>query len=81
MDEDLKEGLKKIIIDTELKATETLLRWRYKKEGKKIFDNQNIVQQSRIITDQAHQIIARRGKNVWNEVKKVYEKGHKKKEQ
>ena len=78
MDKDLKRGLKKIARNTELKATETLLRWKYKKEGKKIFDNQNIEQQSQIITDQANQIITRRGKNIWKELKKVYEKGHKK---
>jgi len=81
VDEDLKESLKKTIKNTEFKATETLLRWRYKKKGKKIFDNQNFEQQSRVITDQAHQIIIRRGKNIWNEVKKIYEKGNKKKEQ
>jgi len=78
MDEDLKKGLKKIVRNTELKATETLLRWRYKKEGKKIFDNRDLELQSQVITDQAHQIITRRGKNIWNELKKIYEKGHKK---
>jgi len=78
MDEDLKKGLKKIARNTELKATETLLRWRYKKEGKEIMDHHNLELQSQLITDQAHQIITRRGKNIWNELKKVYRKGHKK---
>lgn len=78
MDEDIKKGLKKIARNTELKAAETLLRWRYKKEGKKVLDNQDFELQSQVITDQAHEIISRRGKNIWHELKKAYERGHKK---
>jgi len=75
MDKDFKKGLKKMVRNTELKATEALLRWKYKKEGKQVIDNQNIELQSQVIANQAHEIIAQRGKNIWNELKKVYEKG------
>ena len=78
MDRHLKDNIKKIARNTELKATETLLRWRYKKGGKKVLGNKNLELRSQIITDQAHEIITRRGKNIWKELKKVYEKGHRK---
>ena len=78
MEEDFKKSLKNMARKTELKATESLLRWRYKKEGKEIIDDGNLERQSQVITDQAHEIISRRGKNIWHELKKVYKRGHKK---
>jgi hypothetical protein len=78
MDEDLKKGLKKMAKNAELKVAESLLRWKYKKEGKRIPDDESIGQQTRTITDQAHQIIAKRGKGIWEGFKAAYEKGKKK---
>ncbi len=78
MDEDIKRGLKKIARNTETMLTGSLLRWKYKKEGKKIPNNQELEQQSQLITDQAHKIISKRGKNVWNELKKAYKERQKK---
>ena len=49
-----------------------------KKEGKKIPNNQELEQQSQLITDQAHKIISKRGKNIWNELKKAYKERQKK---
>ena len=77
MVEDIKKDIKKIARDTEAKVTESILRWRYKKEGKKIPEDQNIESQSRVIAEQAHQILSKRGKNIWNELKSVYRKGQK----
>jgi hypothetical protein len=78
MDEDIKRGLKKIARNTETMLTGSILRWKYKKEGKKIPNNQELEQQSQLITDQAHKIISKRGKNVWNELKKAYKERQKK---
>jgi hypothetical protein len=78
MDEDIKRGLKKIARNTETMLTGSLLRWKYKKEGKKIPNNQELEQQSQLITDQAHKIISKRGKNIWNELKKAYKERQKK---
>jgi Flp pilus assembly protein TadB len=78
MDEDIKRGLKKIARNTETMLTGSLLRWKYKKEGKKIPNNQELEQQSQLITDQARKIISKRGKNIWNELKRAYKERQKK---
>ncbi|MGD8984269.1 MAG: hypothetical protein PVH99_04435 [Desulfobacteraceae bacterium] len=77
MGEELKKGLKKMARDAELKVAESLLRWKYKKEGKSVPDDESIGQQSKTITDQAHQIIAKRGKGIWEGFKEAYEKAKK----
>ena len=74
MDEEIKKGFKRIARNTGVKVTESILRWKYKKEGKTIPDDQSLEVQSGLITDQAHQIISRSGKNIWGELKKVYHK-------
>lgn len=78
MDEDIKRGLRKIARNTEIKVAESLLRWKYKKEKGKIPHDEDIVQKSKVIADQAHEIITKRGKNIWKEFKKAYHKGQKK---
>ena len=78
MDEDIKRGLKKIARNTETMLTESILRWKYKKDGKKIPNNRELELQSQLITDHAHKIISRRGKNIWNEFKKAYKERDKK---
>lgn len=77
MDEELKKGLKKIAKNAELKVAESLLRWKYKKEGKRVPDDESIGQQTRDITDQAHKIIAKRGKSIWEGFREAYEKAKK----
>ena len=80
MDEDLKKGLKKMGKNAELKLTESLLRWKYRKEGKVIPDDENLVEQSKVIAEQAHKIITERGKSIWGELTQVYRKKHNKEE-
>jgi hypothetical protein len=74
MDEDLKKGLKRMGKNAELKLTESLLRWKYRKEGKVIPDDENLGEQSKVIADQAHKIIAKRGKSIWSELTQAYRK-------
>lgn len=80
MDEDLKKGLKKMGKNAELKLTESLLRWKYRKEGKTIPDDENLGEQSKVITEQAHKIIAKRGKSIWSEFTKAYRKSRNREE-
>ena len=74
MDEDLKKGLKKMGKKAELKLTESLLRWKYRKEGKVIPNDENLGEQSRIIAEKAHKIITERGKSIWGELTQVYQR-------
>ena len=74
MDQGLKKNIKKVAKDTEIKVAESILRWKYKKEGKALPDEPNLGQQSRLITEQANEIISKRGKLVWKEIKKSYRK-------
>jgi hypothetical protein len=74
MDDDLKRNIKNIAEKTEIKLTESLLRWKYKKEGKEIPADQNIESQSRQIMNEAHKTLSKRGKNIWNELRKAYQK-------
>ena len=80
MDEEIKKGLKNIAISTENKVAASILRWKHKREGKEIPDEGDLESQSRQITDQANRIISRRGKNIWNELKKAYRDGKGKEE-
>ena len=72
MDQKTKDGLVRLAKNTELRATESLLRWKYKKEGKDIPDNESLETQSRNVADQAHQILTKRGKSVWQGFKKAW---------
>ena len=72
MDQDMKRGLKKIVKNAEIKIASSLLRWKYKKEGKVAPDDESIERQSGLIADQTRQIIAERGKNILGELKKAY---------
>jgi hypothetical protein len=80
MDDELKKNLKRMTKKTEMKLTESILRWRYKKEGKQIPADQDLEGRSRLILDQAHKTISKRGKNIWNELKKAYQNKREKEE-
>jgi hypothetical protein len=75
MDEKIKKGLKKAVQHAEKGVTKSILRWKYKKEGKQIPLEDRLEDESRHVADRAHEVIVRRGKNVWNELKKAYFKG------
>ncbi|MGD8226498.1 MAG: hypothetical protein PVI20_01885 [Desulfobacteraceae bacterium] len=77
MDKETKKELKRMARDTEIRVTQSILRWKYKKDGKQAPEDPELKSQSQSLTDQAHQIISRRGKNIWKELKKVYRKKEK----
>jgi hypothetical protein len=74
MDKDLKEGMKNILKATEVKITESLLRWKYKKEGKGMPVAPELQHRSHVISQKANEILTRTGKNIMKEFKEVYRK-------
>ena len=74
MDEDLKKDLKKIADEAEKRVAKSLLRWKYKKEGRPMPDNREMDTQSTHTAQQAHKIITKRGKKIWQEMKKAYQR-------
>jgi hypothetical protein len=80
MDEQIKKNVKKLARDAENKVARSILRWKYKKEGKPIPVEHQLENESRYVAEKAHQIIAKRGKTVLNELKKVYFKDDQKEE-
>jgi hypothetical protein len=74
MDKDLKEGMKNILKAAEVKITESLLRWKYKKEGKGMPVEPELQHRSHVISQNANEILTRTGKNIMKEFKEVYRK-------
>jgi hypothetical protein len=77
--EDKKDGketdsLSGIAQGVEVKLTETLLRWRYKRQGKTPPADDQLKTRSRTITDQVNEILVRRGKNIWKQLRSKTEK-------
>ena len=79
MDENVKKNLKKLAQETEIRAARSILRWKYKKEGKAVPVDHQLENDSRKVAAEAHEIVAKTGKNIWNELKRVYIKGDGKK--
>lgn len=74
MAEDAKNNLKKIAKEAEIKVARSVLRWKYKKEGRDVPPEYRLENESRQIAGRAHEVLAKRGRNVFNELKKVYKK-------
>ena len=72
MDEEIKKNLGRFARNTESMVARSILRWKYKKEGKPIPLDHQLEHESRQVASRAHEVIAKRGKNVWNELKKFY---------
>lgn len=79
MDEQKKKNLKKFVQDSEQKVARSILVWKYKKDGKPVPLENQLENESQQVAGRAHEVIVRRGKNVWNELKKAYIKEDRKK--
>ena len=79
MAEEVKKNLKKLAEETEMRVARSVLRWKYNKEGRQMPSEHQLDNDSRRVASKAHQVIAKRGKSVWNELKAVYLKGGRKK--
>ena len=76
MDEELKKDLGKLARHTELKVARSVLRWKYRREGRAVPLADQLDHESRRVADRARQVLSRRGKTVLEELKKAYRKGH-----
>jgi hypothetical protein len=72
MDEQLKNKLKRFAEGAEMGAVRSLLKWKYKKEGKNVPSDVQLDQQSREAASLAKEVIAKTGKTVWHDLKEVY---------
>ena len=68
----MKKKLRRFAEDAEISAVRSLLKWKYKKDGKSVPSDAQIEQQSREAASLANDVIAKTGKTVWHDLKKVY---------
>jgi oligoendopeptidase F len=72
-----KSDLKDMARRAETKLTESILRWKYRKEGRSVPLNNVLERQSEQVREEAHRILSKSGKRVWEEFRKVYRgEGH-----
>jgi hypothetical protein len=74
MDENIRKGIRRLAKEAEEGIARSILRWKYKKEGVSPPGDDDLETQSRRVADTARGVISKRGKTVWNELKKVYAK-------
>ena len=74
MDENIKRGIKRLAEDAEAGIARSILRWKYKKEGAAPPQDDVLENRSRLVAEKARRVFSKRGRNVWNEFKKVYTK-------
>lgn len=72
MDEDLKKKFRQFAQEAEVGAVRSILKWKYKKEGKNVPSDVQLDQQSRDAASLANDVITKTGKTVWHDLKKVY---------
>jgi hypothetical protein len=77
MDEETKKTLKKLTQDTEARFARSILRWKYKRDGRAIPVDRQLDELSRDVADQAHQVIVSSSRNIWRELKKAYSEENK----
>jgi hypothetical protein len=70
--EEIKNDIKKIARETEVKLTGLILKWKEHRDGNASPDMEEIERKSRVITDKANEIVTRRGKKIFAEIKGVY---------
>lgn len=80
MDKNTGNDIRRAINRAERGITKSIIRWKYRKEGRPMPLDDTIDGNARHVVNQAHEIIARRGRSVWNELKNVYSKEKGKKE-
>lgn len=72
MSEEIKSDLKRLARDTETRLAQSLLKWKYRKEGKAVPDEQRVRRDSEAVAERANRILAERGKRAWAELKRAY---------
>jgi hypothetical protein len=73
MDDHIKAKLRRFAEDAEIGTVRSILKWKYKKEGKSIPSDGQLDQESRAAASLAKDVLTKTGKTVWHDLKKVYE--------
>lgn len=71
MSQEIKNDLKRLARDTETLLAQSLLKWRYRKEGKTIPNEQRVRRESEAVAERANRIVSERGKRAWAELKRA----------
>ncbi len=71
MSGEIKQEFLKLARRAEDRAAESLLRWKYRKEGAEVPEDARIRRESEAVADQANRILSARGRRVWAELKKA----------
>jgi hypothetical protein len=74
MTEETKNSIRKMAEEAEMRVARSILRWKFKKEGKQLPHDNQLEGLSREVADNAHQVIVKRGKTILAELKDVYKK-------
>ena len=74
MDEYMKNKLKRFAAETEVGAVRSILKWKYKKTGKRVPSAAELDEQSRKAALLANDVISTTGKTVWDDLKRAYGK-------
>jgi hypothetical protein len=72
MSDEIRKDLKKLALRTEARLAESLLNWKYRKEGKEPPGGARARRDSERVAEQANRVLSERGRRVWNELKKAY---------
>ena len=72
MDEHMKNKLRRFAEEAEIGAVRSILKWKYKKEGKSVPSDGQLDRQSREAASLAKDVITKTGKTVWHDLKEVY---------
>lgn len=72
MAEDLKDQLKRFTRDAERKLARSLIRWKVENDGRPKPPDEALDQAADQVTSRAHEIIGRRAKGAWQELKRAY---------
>ncbi|MFO7785716.1 MAG: hypothetical protein ACQET7_06485 [Thermodesulfobacteriota bacterium] len=70
MSDEIKRDLKNLARRTETRLAESLLKWKYRKEGREM-PEEGIRRESSRVTGEANRVLSERGKRAWNELKKA----------
>ena len=73
MDEHMKAKLRRLAEAAEIGAARSVLKWKYKKEGKNVPSDAQLNQQSRDAASLARDVLTKTGKTVWHDLKEAYD--------
>jgi len=68
----MKTKLRRFAEEAEIGAVRSILKWKFRKEGKSVPSDVQLEQQSREAASLAKDVLTKTGKTVWRDLKEVY---------